>query len=132
MGDLQGRMREIAAEQNELIAQLGQGYDEFVRARMQELLGVQEQVQQAITRQAQTAANAVRQQGQTMGGAFNKENKAAEKGSVEAFSIIAGDKQDRQFNALNDILREAREARALNRQQLQELRNRYTVAVARL
>src|ERR1017187_9980323 len=57
MGDLQGRMREIAAEQNELIAQLGQGYDEFVRARMQELLGVQEQVQQAITRQAQTAAN---------------------------------------------------------------------------
>ena len=132
MGDMSERMREIAREQTALMAQLGQGYDEWIRAEMERLLRVQETVQRAIAQQGTQAANNLRQQGQAMGTGEKKDNKAAEKGSTEAFSIIAGAQTDKMYTVLNQIVNELRTTRDVDRATLRELQRNLRLEIARL
>jgi len=121
IANVEDRLRElrqlVSTQQGELSADL----NEFIQRRMREL-----------TEQRQRAEQATRDRAAMTQGIDKKDNKALEKGSAEAFSVIVGDKADRQFQALNSIVREMRSANELNRQQLRELQGRPQVAIARL
>ena len=118
VGDTIAELRQTIA--NELGA-ISTDLAAFVDQRLQELNRVAQQVQNQI-QQTQGMANAPIQK---------IDNKGAERGSAEAYSIMVGQQGDKMYNVLNDILREARAAGQLDREQLQELRRRATLAVAR-
>ena len=121
-------MRQITRQIRDLRNEIDAGWDTLGQAalmnlqrRLRELQAWQTQVQTQVERQQPT----MREQ-DFKGGA------AAQKGSVEAFSIIVGDKEDHMYVALNAIVQEMREAVDLNRQQLRELQQRALVNIARL
>jgi hypothetical protein len=121
IANVEDRIRELRQLVSNQQGELSQDLNAFIQRRMREL-----------TEQRQRAEQTTNNRAAMSQGIEKKDNKAIEKGSVEAFSVIVGDKGDKQFQALNRIVGEMRDANNLNRQQLRELQNRLSIAIARL
>jgi hypothetical protein len=121
------------ANVGETIRELRETIAEEMGAISTDLMDFVDQRMAELNRMAQAVQNQASQQQQTQGSTLSKvDNAATLAGSKEAYSIIAGAQGDKQFNALNDILAQLRRDAEIQRQQLDELRNRPNIAVARV
>ncbi len=110
------------------IAERKEGLTEDFRAFLARRLLELQQATQTIE---QAAQDRVRQQGSTPT-PETKDNAALEKGSVEAFKVIAGYQGDKQFYALQDMTKILQRLQQIAEQQLNEEKNRINVGMARL
>jgi phage-related protein len=118
---LEDQIADLRTSVNQQLTAINSDLAAFIDQRLAELNRVAQRTQQA----AQQATQIVNPPVQKI------DNKAAEKGSAEAYSIMVGQQGDKMYNVLNDILRQLQNAAGLDREQLQELRRRQLLAVAR-